>query len=65
MTGPFAYTEAITNCLQNEPKTPYRILGTDYDGHLIVKYKLGKFFLYENGDHWKKKQLTTPVLKPA
>jgi mannosyltransferase OCH1-like enzyme len=64
MTGPYAYTEAINNCLEREPDTPHRVLGTDYNGHLIVKYKLGKFFLYERGDHWKNKQLTTPVLKP-
>ena len=63
MTGPTAYTEAINETLKANPDTDYRILGTDYDGHLKVKYKLGKFFLYEKGDHWKKKQLTTPVLK--
>lgn len=64
MTGPFAYTEAINLCLKDNPDTPHRVLGTDYNGHLKVKYKLGKFFLYQKGDHWKKKQLTTPVLKP-
>ena len=63
MTGPTVYTEAINETLKANPDTDYRILGTDYDGHLKVKYKLGKFFLYEKGDHWKKKQLTTPVLK--
>lgn len=65
MTGPAAYTKAINTMLKNKPDTAHRILGTDYDGHLKVKYKLGKFFLYQKGDHWKKKQLTTPVLKPA
>ncbi|CAM4262207.1 Glycosyltransferase sugar-binding region containing DXD motif-containing protein [Pedobacter westerhofensis] len=64
MTGPTVYTLAIDDCLKNNPQTPHRLLGTDYNGHLKVKYKLGKFFLYEKGDHWKKKQLTTPVLKP-
>ncbi|QNK62653.1 glycosyl transferase [Pedobacter sp. PAMC26386] len=63
MTGPTVYTKAIIESLKNNPEIPYRILGTDYDGYLKVKYKLGKFFLYEKGDHWKKKQLTTPVLK--
>lgn len=63
MTGPTVYTLAIDECLKNDPQIPHRLLGTDYDGHLKVKYKLGKFFLYEKGDHWKKKQLTTPVLK--
>lgn len=64
MTGPTVYTKAILAALKNAPLIPHRILGTDYNGHLKVKYKLGKFFLYEKGDHWKKKQLTTPVLKP-
>lgn len=64
MTGPSVYTAAIKSSLENDPTIPHRILGTDYDGHLKVKYKFGKFFLYEKGDHWKKKQLTTPILKP-
>lgn len=63
MTGPTVYTLAIQEILAENPQVPYRILGTDYEKHLKVKYKLGKFFLYEKGDHWKKKQLTTPVLK--
>lgn len=63
MTGPTVYTLAINEVLAENPQTPHRILGTDYQKHLKVKYKLGKFFLYEKGDHWKKKQLTTPVLK--
>lgn len=63
MTGPFAYTAAINEALKSNPGIHHRVLGTDYEGHLKVKYKLGKFFLYEKGDHWKKKQLTTPVLK--
>lgn len=65
MTGPSVYTLAIEDVLKNNPETPHRILGTDYDKHLKVKYKLGKFFLYEKNDHWKKKQLTTPVLKQS
>lgn len=64
MTGPTVYTQAIKSCLQENPDIPHRVLGTDYNGNLKVKYKLGKFFLYEKGDHWKKKQLTTPVIKP-
>jgi len=63
MTGPTVYTQAIQIALKNNPAIPHSILGTDYNGHLKVKYKLGKFFLYEKGGHWKKKQLSTPVLK--
>lgn len=65
MTGPAVYTKAIQETLRQQPQTPHRILGTDYAGHLKVKYKLGKFFLYEKkAEHWKQKQLNTPVLKP-
>lgn len=63
MTGPSVYTEAIKAALKEEPTIPHRILGTDYDGYLKVKYKFGKFFLYKKGHHWKRHQLTTPVLK--
>jgi mannosyltransferase OCH1-like enzyme len=63
MTGPSAYTQAINASLALDNTIPYRLLGTDYNKHLKVKYRLSKFFLYSNGDHWKKKQLTTPVLK--
>lgn len=63
MTGPSAYTEAINVCLSLNPAIPHRVLGTDYNRHLKVKYRLGKFFLYRKGDHWKTKQLSTPVLK--
>ena len=65
MTGPTVYTQAIQECLKNDPAIPYRLLGTDYNGHLKAKYRLGKFFLYEKGGHWKKQQFATPVLKPA
>jgi mannosyltransferase OCH1-like enzyme len=63
MTGPTAYTKAIHNCLEKDKNVSYRLLGIDYEGHLQFKYKLGKFFLYEKGDHWKKQQLVKPVLK--
>ena len=64
MTGPTVYTEAVKTSLIENPGIPHRMLGTDYNGYLKVKYKLGKFFLYKKGDHWKKKQLYLPVLKP-
>ena len=64
MTGPTVYTKAINECLRENPLIPYRILGKDYEGHLVVKYRFGKAFLYKKGEHWKKKQLYTPVVKP-
>ena len=63
MTGPTVFTKAINNCLEKDKSVSYRLLGVDYAGHLQFKYKLGKFFLYEKGDHWKKQQLIKPVLK--
>lgn len=63
MTGPSVYTQAINECLAEDPTIPYRLLGTDYNGHLKFKYPLGKFFLYKKGEHWKKQQKVTPVLK--
>lgn len=63
MTGPTVYTEAINLCLKNQPETPYRLLGIDYNGHLKFKYPLSKF-LYQKGEHWKKMQLIKPVLRP-
>lgn len=62
-TGPTAYTQAVNSCIAEYPDMPYRILGIDYDGHLQVKYKLGKFFLYKNkAEHWKKKQNTHDII---
>jgi inositol phosphorylceramide mannosyltransferase catalytic subunit len=63
MTGPGVYTRAINECLAENLSIPHRLFGVDYGGHLIPKYRLGKFFLYNKGDHWKKKQLIVPVLK--
>lgn len=62
MTGPTVYSEAIKQCLKGNPNIPYRRLGIDYNGHLKFKYPLSKL-LYQSGTHWKKLQLTQPVLK--
>jgi mannosyltransferase OCH1-like enzyme len=64
MTGPTVYTKAIKECLKEEPSIPHRIMGVDYEGYLTFKYKLGKFFLYDKKEHWKKQQLARPILKP-
>ncbi len=63
MTGPSVYTRAILECLKESANIPYRILGIDYNHHFKFKYPLSKL-LYEKGEHWKKAQLTKPVLKP-
>lgn len=62
MTGPSVYTEAINECLAESSDISYRVMGTDYNGRLKFKYRFSKF-LYNRGEHWKKKQLSTPVLK--
>jgi mannosyltransferase OCH1-like enzyme len=63
MTGPTVYTLAVNECIHEISNLNYRIFGFDYNNHLKFKYKLGKFFLYKKGEHWKKKQLNTPVIK--
>ncbi len=62
MTGPTVYATAINQCLKENPEIPHRELGTDYNGHFKFKYPLSKL-LYLRGTHWKKQQLTQPVLK--
>jgi mannosyltransferase OCH1-like enzyme len=62
MTGPGVYTKAIEACLKDEVVPEYRILGYDYDGYMKFKYPLSKL-MYDKGEHWKKMQLTRPVLK--
>jgi mannosyltransferase OCH1-like enzyme len=64
MTGPTVYTQAVHECLQEDPSIPYRIIGRDYEEYLTVKYRLAKFFLYEKkSDHWRKLQTRVPVVK--
>lgn len=66
-TGPTAFTKAINDCLKENPEIPHRIFeGIEYRGYLKFKYKLGKFFLYsKKSEHWKKKQMTQDIVKPA
>jgi inositol phosphorylceramide mannosyltransferase catalytic subunit len=64
MTGPFIYSQAIKLSLWNEPATPHRVLGVDYEGNLAFKYPLNKL-LYKKGEHWKKLQQVIPVLKKS
>ncbi len=65
-TGPTAYTEAVNEVLKEHPQTAHRFLGTDFQGHLIFKYKLGRIFLYgKKSEHWKKKQHSQDIIKPS
>lgn len=63
MTGPQVYSNAINACLAENPYHNFRVLGYDYNGHLKFKYPLSKLMYSKRSEHWKKKQLTTPVLK--
>ncbi|WP_110828643.1 glycosyltransferase family 32 protein [Pedobacter nutrimenti] len=63
MTGPTVYTQGVNTCIANTPDVPYRLFGIDYNGHLRFKYPFSKL-LYRKGEHWKKLQLTRPVLRP-
>jgi mannosyltransferase OCH1-like enzyme len=63
MTGPSIYSNAINACLVENPDVAYRLLGYDYNNHLKFKYPLSKLMYTNKAEHWKKKQITTPVLK--
>ncbi len=65
-TGPTVFTKAVNESLRENPNIVHRFLGTDWNGHLQFKYKLGKFFLYsKKSEHWKQKQKTQDIIKPA
>ena len=62
-TGPTVYTNAVNEILNENPETKHRFLGTDFEGHLKFKYKLGRIFLYgKKTEHWKKKQLSQNII---
>jgi len=63
MTGPQVYSNAINACMANNPNIPHRVLGYDYNKHLRFKYPLSKLMYTSRAEHWKKQQITTPVLK--
>ena len=64
-TGPTVFTEAVNEVLAENPDTPHRFLGVDFQGHLKFKYKLGRIFLYgKKSEHWKKKQHSQDIIKP-
>jgi mannosyltransferase OCH1-like enzyme len=63
MTGPQVYSNAINACMAQNPHISHRILGYDYNKHLRFKYPLSKLMYVNRAEHWKKKQITTSVLK--
>ena len=63
MTGPTAYSNAISACLKENPGISHRVMGIDYNGCFKFHYPMSKFFLYSGNQHWKKAQLSNPVMK--
>jgi mannosyltransferase OCH1-like enzyme len=65
MTGPSAYSLAISECLKASPQIQYRELGFDYENNFKFHYSTSKFFLYglSRKNHWRKQQMSRPVLK--
>ena len=56
MTGPTVFTKAIRDCMANQPKVDYRILGTDFNNNVKFSFRGSKTFLYGilRRKHWKK-----------
>lgn len=65
MTGPSAYTLAISDCLRESAKIQYRHLGVNYDFIVKFSYRMSKTFLYgfSRSNHWKTLSKTNTVLK--
>ncbi len=64
-TGPTVYTDAVKECLAENPEIPHRFTGPHYDNGMKFKYNLGKFFLYKDkSEHWKRKQVSQNIIKP-
>jgi inositol phosphorylceramide mannosyltransferase catalytic subunit len=66
MTGPPVYSQAIEECIVENPQMKYRIFGTDYERKvkqvIIPKHFLNSI-IYFRKEHWMKQQLKRPVLK--
>lgn len=63
MTGPTAYSQALLECIAENPAVPYRVFGQDYKKVIKPRLPFSKL-LYKDSQHWKKMEKTTPVLKP-
>ncbi|RCH54179.1 glycosyl transferase [Mucilaginibacter hurinus] len=61
MTGPRPYSLVINNYIANNKPVDYRILGVDYNKYIKSRLPLSKM-LYKKGEHWKKLQVSQPVV---
>ncbi|QQM26721.1 glycosyltransferase family 32 protein [Elizabethkingia sp. M8] len=66
MTGPSIYTLAIRKVLFKNPDISFRMAKRNFKGILKSKYMLARILMNRriNPEHWRRKQLTTPVAKP-
>lgn len=62
-TGPPPFSNAIDDCLKENPAISYRLMGMYYNGTMKEKYKFAKIALYRNKrNHWRKLQLQREVI---
>lgn len=61
-TGPSVFSEAIRECIEEDPDLPHRVYGCDYEGKINAKYWLSRF-TFRNKEHWKLAQKTKQVVK--
>lgn len=64
MTGPTVYSAAIEACIAENPNISFREYKVDYGEFFRFKNLFNKSMYANKGEHWKVKQLTTPVMKP-
>lgn len=64
MTGPSAFSKAISACIHTSSAIGYRQLGVDYDGKCRFHHRFSKFFLYglRRKNHWKKQQIAKSIM---
>ena len=56
-TGPSVYSEAIRECITENPAIEYREFGIDYNNKINAKFWLSRFS-FRKKEHWKKAQNT-------
>lgn len=62
MTGPTAYSEAIKECIAEDPTIAYRAYGVDYMHKINAKFWTSRLS-FRKKVHWKKEQENKEVLK--
>ena len=67
MTGPVPYTQAVQQCLVENPNVPHRVIDIENGDVFHFRYTFAKPSLYglSRRDHWRTNQAVRPVLHPA